>query len=360
MKRELGVTTACLTLLIVFLGGRGSSAQSAENVLVVANATSPLSNEIADYYVQKRQIPSEQVLRLKLPLTEEIQRPLFELEIERPIAQWLTAHSAEDRILYLVLTKDVPIRIAGTVGMNGTAASVDSELTLLYRRLVGGPVAVAGSIANPYFLGDATVGDARAFTHEKQDLYLVARLDGYTVADVKGLIDRGIAPSQQGNILLDEKSEWIKTPGNTWLADASARLKKLPGWENRIELETGSKVLREEPNVFGYYSWGSNDPAIIFRHLHLEFVPGAIAGEFVSTDARTFQEPPADWQVRDKPFKGTPQSLIGDLIRDGITGVAGHVAEPYLNATIRPDILFPAYVSGFNLVESFYLAMPYV
>jgi tetratricopeptide (TPR) repeat protein len=29
-----------------------------------------------------------------------------------------------------------------------------------------------------------------------------------------------------------------------------------------------------------------------------------------------------------------------------------------LNATIRPDILFPAYAMGFNLIESFYVAMP--
>jgi Tfp pilus assembly protein PilF len=36
------------------------------------------------------------------------------------------------------------------------------------------------------------------------------------------------------------------------------------------------------------------------------------------------------------------------------------VAEPYLNATIRPDILFPAYLSGFNLAESFYMAMPFL
>ena len=54
------------------------------------------------------------------------------------------------------------------------------------------------------------------------------------------------------------------------------------------------------------------------------------------------------------------QSLAGDLIRDGITGVAAHVAEPYLDATIRPQILFPAYLAGFNLVESFYLAMPFL
>jgi tetratricopeptide (TPR) repeat protein len=57
---------------------------------------------------------------------------------------------------------------------------------------------------------------------------------------------------------------------------------------------------------------------------------------------------------------GSFQSLAGDLIRDGITGVAAHVSEPLLDATIRPQILFPAYLAGFNLAESFYLAMPFL
>jgi Flp pilus assembly protein TadD len=52
--------------------------------------------------------------------------------------------------------------------------------------------------------------------------------------------------------------------------------------------------------------------------------------------------------------------LTGDLIREGVAGVSGQVAEPFLDGAIRPDILFPAYVSGFNLVEAFYLAMPYL
>ncbi len=43
-----------------------------------------------------------------------------------------------------------------------------------------------------------------------------------------------------------------------------------------------------------------------------------------------------------------------------MTGIAGHVAEPYLEAAIRPDILFPAYTRGLNLAESFYAAMPYL
>ena len=86
---------------------------------------------------------------------------------------------------------------------------------------------------------------------------------------------------------------------------------------------------------------------------------------FVSTDGRTFREPPQNWTLanwNDKTtwFAGSPQSLAGDLIREGITGVSGHVSEPLLGNTIRPDILFPAYVAGFSLAEAFYLAMPSV
>jgi tetratricopeptide (TPR) repeat protein len=40
--------------------------------------------------------------------------------------------------------------------------------------------------------------------------------------------------------------------------------------------------------------------------------------------------------------------------------LAANVAEPYLDGAIRPEILFPAYLSGFNLVEAFYLASPYL
>ena len=79
---------------------------------------------------------------------------------------------------------------------------------------------------------------------------------------------------------------------------------------------------------------------------------------------RTFKEPPAQWRPS-RRFGRTisparTESLVGDLIRAGVTGAPGNVNEPYLDASIRPDILFPAYVSGRNLAESFYAAMPYL
>ena len=145
---------------------------------------------------------------------------------------------------------------------------------------------------------------------------------------------------------------------------AADRLKAAGLSDDRV-LRRIRRGVTDQVDVLGYYSWGSNDPAIRQRHFGLKFQPGAIGGMFVSTDGRTFREPPANWALanwNDKAtwFAGSPQSLAGDLIREGITGVAGHVAEPLLGHTIRPDILFPAYVAGFSLAEAYYLAMPSV
>ena len=50
------------------------------------------------------------------------------------------------------------------------------------------------------------------------------------------------------------------------------------------------------------------------------------------------------------------QSLVADLIHDGITGIQGFVSEPYVTAMSLPGILYPRYSDGFNLAESFYMA----
>ena len=47
-----------------------------------------------------------------------------------------------------------------------------------------------------------------------------------------------------------------------------------------------------EKQVIAYASWGSNDPNRKQRHLGFEWLPGAIATEYVSTNGRTFAKPP--------------------------------------------------------------------
>jgi uncharacterized protein (TIGR03790 family) len=339
--------------------------QTAENVLLILNESSPASMEVGMYYAQKRGIPRANILRIKTTTADEISRDDFEGQIDAPIASWLRNNFAQDRILYIVLTKGVPLRINGSSGPDGTAASVDSELTLLYRKLLQSPgLQINGPLANPYFLNDAPLAKAKKFSHIDQNIYLVSRLDGYNSSDIRGLIDRGFAPSKEGKILLNMKGSPTQK-GDVWLQQAVDLLASM-GFKDRVVLGNAGKALTGEKQVLGYYSWGSNDPAIHIRHFDFEFVPGALAGMFVSSDGRTFSEPPADWKIgrswddKSALFAGSPQSLAGDLIHDGITGIAAHVGEPYLESTIRPNILFSAYISGFNLIESYYLAMPHL
>src|SRR5262245_39295243 len=174
------VAASCLT-------PRLAAGQSPDNVLLVLNEASPASVQVAEYYAQKRRIPKGNVVRLKTPTTEAISRSDYESTIEGPISAWLMHEQLQDRILYIVLTKGIPLRVSGTTGRDATVASVDSELTLLYRRLLGQPAPILGRVENPYFLGEKNVSDAQLFSRFNSDIYLVTRLDGFTVDDVSKL-----------------------------------------------------------------------------------------------------------------------------------------------------------------------------
>jgi uncharacterized protein (TIGR03790 family) len=339
-------------------------AQTAENVGVVINDASPASKEIGEYYVKARSIPAENVIHIQTSTEDTIQPAAYLATIQQPIAAALFKANLQDRILYLVLTKGIPLRIDGSGGQDGTVSSVDSELTLLYRRMTGTAIASRGRIDNPYFLGTRTVEDAKLFTHRDLDIFLVTRLDAFTVEEAKALIDRARHTTREGRIVLDQRDALVNRLGEDWLGRAAEHLNKA-GHGERVVLETTPKPARDVSPVLGYFSWGSTDPQNRTRRVQMDFAPGAIGATFVSTDARTFREPPAAWMplnVNDQStwFAGSPQSLVGDLIREGITGAAGQVSEPYLQSAVRPDILFPAYLAGFNLVEAFYLAIPHL
>ena len=333
--------------------------QSAENVGVVINDDSPASRRIGEHYAKTRGVPASNVFHIRTTTDEAIRRVEYARTIERPLSQAITRAGLQDRLLYLVLTKGVPLRIVGTSGATGSVASVDSELTLLYRRLVGTPITIEGRIANPYYLGERKSDEARPFSHREHDIYLVTRIDAYTVEQALALIDRAQTPVTDGRIVLDQRGSGI---GDQWMAEAASRL-SAQGQAPRVLLENTAKAARGEKPVLGYYSWGASDPENQVRSVGLGFASGSIAATLASYDARTFQQPPDNWRPTGSPdkttwFEGSADTLIGDLVRDGVSGVSGQVDEAYVFGAVRPEILFPAYLAGFNLAEAFYLAMP--
>lgn len=326
-------------------------AQKPENVLVVINQASTFSKSIGDYYILKRHVPLANVCTLNTPPDEDISRDDFQKKIVAPMSTFLHTRHLEDKILYVVTTSGVPLRIQGSSGKFAEAASVDSELTLLYSDMRGRPHPLPAGIPNPFF------GRTDApFRHPDFPIYLVTRLAGYDFGDVKRIIDRALEAHNRGKFVIDLKSS-DNTSGNRWLRDAARALPK-----DRVVLDESPKVLYNEHDVIGYASWGSNDPDRKQRHLGFQWLPGAILTEYVSTNARTFARPPDSWNIgaweaAKSFFAGSPQTLTADYIHDGVTGASGHVLEPFLGYTPRPDILLPAYYHGRNLAESYYLSI---
>lgn len=358
------IRTLCSFTLVLLLAA-SSYGQTGRNVAVVINENSPASIQIGEHYAKKRAVPAENIIRIKTGTAEEASRQDYSTGIESPIAGALSRHALQDRVLYIVLTKGVPLRIIGPAGQNGTGASVDSELTLLYRRMTGRPVPAAGFIENPYHLGSRALGEAKPFSHRTYDIYLVTRLDAFTTDEAIALIDRADAPANNGAIILDQRAEPAAAIGDRWMAEAARSIRALAP-ERAVLLEESTQPAAPAEGVIGYYSGGSTDKSLTRRGSGMKFVPGAVAATLVSTDARTFQAPPDAWRPREGPgerqymFGGSAQSLLGDLIREGVTGAVGNVSEPYLQSSLRPQIFFPAYLSGFNLAEAAYLALPHL
>ena len=346
--------------LVALSAPRAVFAQSPENVAVVINDNSPDSQRIGEHYAKTRGLPESNVLRIQTSSEEAIERAAYITTIEQPLGQAIQRAGLQDRLLYIVLTKGMPLRITGSQGVTGTMASVDSELTLLYRRLLGQPIALDGKIDNPYYLGNREIRAAQPLSRRDHDVYLVTRIDAFTVDQALALIDRAQTPEKDGRIVLDQRAS--SGSGDDWFARAAKRLAD-EGQAARVVLDTTDKPVRDEKAVLGYYSWGAADPANRVRRVGMEFSAGSIAANLASFDARTFRQPPESWSPSASPdkaswFEGSADTLIGDFIRDGVTGISGQVAEAYLFGAVRPDILFPAYLAGFNLAEAFYLAVP--
>ena len=343
-------------LLLAFLTTilcAGAAAQTTDQVLVVVNRKSAVSREVADYYVRKRGIPPANVCSIDTPPVENIGRAVYEKEIEAPVSAFLKMHHLEEKILYILLTSGVPLIIQGNgEELQKEQAAVDSELTLLYQRMQGRTIPLAGPVRNPFFGQRDT-----PFRHPLFPIYLVTRLDGYDMRDMKGLVDKALLARNTGRFLIDLRAD-NTTEGNAWLRTAALLLPK----DRTITEETAAIVSNVE-DVIGYASWGSNDHDRKNRYLHLQWLPGAIATEYVSTNARTFRKPPDTWELgtwadRKTWFAGAPQTMTADYIHEGASGASGQVDEPFLTFCPRPEFVLPAYYSGRNLAESFYMGIP--
>ena len=377
----------------------------AERVLVIANRNSPVSLRVAQYYKQRRQIPTTNFFTLDLPdssLTpglESISYSTYQTKVEQPLKDFLTRNGLTDRIRYIVLTrgiplrvKDVPYRLRGGKTLT-QHQSIDSTLAALDYRV---SAIEFKDMEDQKLTGKEIFGlltpnlywrQTYPFEHHLTGGYLVTRLDGYSEGDARALVDRALTPrpSLTGTVLIDPignhehsndpqivdiydpqsckpqvmplsclplSKAMIESTGKDINNDLRLSLPMMRKFFATLQIALASPhTFTTGHNLMAYASWGSNDES--FRpenYRNLQFLPGAIAETFVSTSARSFFS------------TSTGQSSVGDLIapQGGVTGIRGYVEEPELQGMGSPTILFSRYFDGANLATAYYQSIRFV
>lgn len=379
MKRRQLFIVLLLLLAPVLCYAAGMPA----NVLVVQNNNSQTSKDIAAYYMAQRGIPSRNLVTLNglldssLSSTNEvITYTDYTNKIEQPIKTFLSTNGLTNQIQYIVLTKGVPLRLSAEVsGGNSGGQSVDSLLAKINLvnpkgiRLTDSAGATLGTVyVNRYWRS------TEPFSHAAYGGYLVTRLDGYTENDAKALVDRALSQeSYPAHVMIDLdpakglgdpsiQPKWILTPSGTidpnyqinyydYNADMTRASQLISGHSNlSVQYDATTTFTGSVYPLTGYVSWGSNDSHYDANVYHsLTFTPRSIAETAVSTSGRSLL-----------PINDGGQSMIADLVAQGVAGAKGYVTEPFLDAIASPSVLFDLYTSGRNLAESFYAASRFV
>ncbi len=222
-----------------------------------------------------------------------------------------------------------------------------------------------GRVDNPYFLGSRPVAEARPFSHREHDIYLVSRLDAFTVEEAKALVDRAARTAREGQIVLDQRDALVNRLGRGLAGAGRAKHLTKAGHGERVVLETTPKPARDVSPVMGYFSWGSTDPQNRVRTVKMDFVPGAI-GATLRQHRRTHVQGAAgrlaaDQHERSRHMVRRVAAVARGRPDPGGADGRGRPGVGALSAERRsPGCVVSRLPAGFNLVESFYLAIPHL
>lgn len=301
-------------------------AQRSDTVLVVANANNAQSRALASHYMDARGIPEENLMLvncLAADSADTISQADYVQHIANPIFAKIKTMPHID---YIVLCRNLPSKISTT---NGSVDSALAGKTLIPK-------------VNRYFMRKTP------FSSAAYGMYLVTRLDGWSWEDAFALVDNAQKARPEGTFFFDCDPRFDADRAYSWFnTDMRDAFKILTSAKIPALLDNTTVFQNPGIPLAGYISWGSNDRSFSdTNYRNLTFVPGAICETAVSTSGHFLRTP------------GKGQSQIAALIRRGITGVKGYVAEPYLVSVARPDHLMQMYTSGRNLAEAFYSASP--
>jgi uncharacterized protein (TIGR03790 family) len=294
------------------------------DVGVIVNLNSPESVEIGNYFSSARNIPSQNILYVNVPNTEVINDSVFNV-LRTQIETEILSSGLENTLNYLVTTKGVPLRRSGIDCIvnqgNGDCGSVDSELSLIL-----GPhasnITQSSAFLHPYF--DQNVH----FTRSQFGMYLVTRLDGFTVGDVKQMIGRSGPNTPVNPFIVQQILDLNEAQSmdslyfmDTYINPALDEF-QLGNWLTLTDLNTAP--ITNQENVLSYLSTG-HGPLPDYNQ-NFSFVPGSFAALTTCATASAF----------DSVSSSNANFTLSDLIAQGCTAAHGYVNCIYFHNYLEP------------------------
>ncbi|MDD2465540.1 MAG: TIGR03790 family protein [Desulfobulbus sp.] len=326
-------------------------------ILVIANVRTNNSLALARYYMQRRGIPDDHLVRISVTGEEHCSRQEFTQSILKPVRLALAELDPKHRIRCLVTMYGVPLAIEPEPPpysapqqkqpekMDNRAA-VDSDLALVLTK----NYPLEGWLPNPYFLG---------FQHQqtllkKDKVLMVSRLDGPDPGTVRRIIDDAIATEKkglQGQAYFDARWPLPQAQNLSGYALYDASIHKAA--EKISKGEQMIVHLDQQPELFqpgscpqaalycGWYSLAHYVDAFTW-------VRGAIGYHIASAECTTLKREGSQvWCKR--------------MLERGITATIGPVYEPYVQAFPLPELFFSTLTEGYlSLGETYLITLPFL
>lgn len=206
----------------------------------------------------------------------------------------------------------------------------DHEITTLHRDIYKDCSAYSGNGQ-----AVASIEQTYAFPEHLQDHAWIISLHGQRIGDVYGEFSIEVEGLDENGTVLSSNQSDGKNFAPTW---ESKTLRFRPSSNvNSFRIRVPLDLVATSTDGSIYLDTMNLRPI----RPHNSWIDGSIAETAVSTSGRSF-----NW--------GTSygQSLIADLLEDGVSGAKGYVYEPYLTSVGTPSTLMMMYAKGFNLAES--------
>ena len=372
-----------------------SLALTPDEVLVVANTYDLDSVNLARYYMRKRGIPKDNLLKLRTTDEEDCSREEYDRKIAAPLRKRLNEKDPGKKIRCLLIMYGMPLRVAppelssqekkeaetlknkveplnerikilqkdceerkllekeikslkkqiASVRKLDQASSLDSEIALV----LNDKYPLAGWLPNPRFV----TFKGKQLNDNPRHMLMVSRLDGTSGNIVRRIIDDSLTAEEsgfKGKAYFDAR--WPdpgerQTSGYAFYDQAIHRAATLIRAANimPVVVNETEELFRpgECPDAAIYCGWYK-----LARYVDaFSWKPGAIGYHIASSECSTLKQP-------------NSQVWCKMMLEKGVAATVGPVSEPYVQAFPIPEVFFGLLIRGdLTLAECYAFSNPF-